>query len=172
MEAKGFHRLQMRGDTAIVQLTRGRTAQIDIADAEAVSRHFWRAICPSKGKFYAVTDIVDECGRRRVVYLHRFLMSPEVGEEVDHIDGDALNNRRANLRVCTPGQNKSNLPRPTTNTSGVKGVVAYRSPGMWRAQIQVEKRVIHLGIFSSKVEAAAAYAAASRKYHGEFGRTE
>lgn len=112
-------------------------------------------------------------GRKRYL-AHRLAWLYVTGEwpdgEVDHINGDRDDNRLANLRLATHAENQKNYPKPRTNTSGVKGVHWSASRGKWIAKICVNYRRIFLGQFDDINEAAAAYAAASAQYHGEFGR--
>ncbi len=93
-------------------------------------------------------------------------------DEVDHRDLDKTNNRLANLRDATRSQNSANKPAQSNNKSGLKGVSWF--PGSvsnpWRAAIGYEKKQIHLGLFSTKEEAHAAYVAAAERLYGEFGR--
>jgi hypothetical protein len=106
--------------------------------------------------------------------MHRMLLRPYKDEEVDHINGDGLDNRRVNLRTCTHSENMRNRKRLITNTSGYTGV-SYSSDmkrkKRWLAQIRVGggKR-IHLGRFYTKEEAAVTYDEAAKKYHKEFAR--
>jgi hypothetical protein len=83
---------------------------------------------------------------------------------VDHRDRNVGNNTWDNLRDATRQQNNANsAPR---SALGVKGV--YRSRGKYRAQITINGRYLHLGVFRSVVEAAEVYQAAAKKHHGEF----
>jgi hypothetical protein len=94
--------------------------------------------------------------------------------EVDHRDGNGLNNRRrSNLRVCSHSQNGANQKKHKNNTSGFKGVVLYKDNRSrpWCARIKVEGRHIYLGYFATPDEAAKAYDAAAIRLHGEFART-
>ena len=92
-------------------------------------------------------------------------------EQIDHIDGDKLNNRWSNLREATHSENQHNRGIISTNTSGYKGVYWYRSRGKWRAQISFDRRNPKvLGYFDNIEDAAAAYAKAAREFHGEFAR--
>ncbi|ELY4545837.1 HNH endonuclease [Cronobacter sakazakii] len=110
------------------------------------------------------------------VRVHRIIWVLKHGEippsfVVDHIDGDKLNNRISNLRLCTQNQNTLNRRMHSNNSSGLKGVYFNDSPRnrkKWIAQITVEKKKIRLGRFKTKEEAHKAYVAASRQYHGEF----
>lgn len=107
--------------------------------------------------------------------MHRLIMDPATGMDVDHINGDGLDNRRSNLRVVTRSQNLQNS-RPRKGTrSRFKGVdwVRYGVAGQtrWRARITVNRRSIHLGHFQDEQAAADAYDAAAREYFGAHALT-
>lgn len=93
-------------------------------------------------------------------------------DEVDHRNTVPGDDRWANLREATSAQNSWNTPKRRNNTSGVKGVTRHPKSGKWHARIRVNNGRVHLGYFTDINEAAAAYAAASKKFHGEFARTE
>jgi hypothetical protein len=88
--------------------------------------------------------------------------------EIDHKNGNPADNRIANLRQCSHAQNTRNVAR-RSNRSGFKGIYRHRSK--WRAEITVNGRRIHIGVYSTAQDAADAYDAAARFYHGEFART-
>jgi hypothetical protein len=89
---------------------------------------------------------------------------------IDHINGDPLDNRICNLRLCDHSLNMANRGAPANNTSGVKGVVWDRSRGKWAARICVNYKTINLGRFDNIGAAASAYSKAASRYFGEFGR--
>ncbi|MBV8473755.1 MAG: HNH endonuclease, partial [Hyphomicrobiales bacterium] len=93
-------------------------------------------------------------------------------ERVDHRHGKEAGNGWANLRLCTPSQNRANTAIPSHNTSGVKGVCFHKATSKWQAQIGVNGKTAHLGIFATKEEAAEAYAKAAREHFGEFARLD
>lgn len=101
--------------------------------------------------------------------LHRWLILDGVpGKEVvDHIDGDKLNNRRSNLRVCSQSENSKNTRLGRNNTSSAKGV-SQDANGHWRARIWKDRKEIRIGTFDTVEEAKAAYDKAARELHGEF----
>jgi hypothetical protein len=105
--------------------------------------------------------------------LHRLIAGAEDGQMVDHINGDILDNRRCNLRICTNGQNQQNQRLRPENPNGFKGVhcrsdvVSLRK---YRAQIYVGDRKVNLGHFATAEEAAAAYDRAALEHFGEFAR--
>lgn len=87
---------------------------------------------------------------------------------VDHVDGDGLNNRWANLRLASISQNNANARRRRDNTSGFKGVS--RRGASYEARIQHEGRRLNLGRYDTAEEAHAAYAKAAQRLFGKFGR--
>lgn len=110
-------------------------------------------------------------GRTNPRTLHRLLIDAPSGTHVDHINGDKLDNRRENLRVVSPSINQANRKRLNKNNrSGIRGV-AYRpslsARNPWRAQIMVDRRQIHLGLFATEAEAVARRRAAELEHYGE-----
>lgn len=99
-------------------------------------------------------------------------MEPPAGIDIDHRDGNSLNNRRANLRLATHAQNQHNRKAYATNTSGYKGVSYYRPTGKWVARIELKGKCKGLGYFFTPEAAHAAYIAAAKELHGEFARWE
>lgn len=112
------------------------------------------------------------CGRYLTFSLHREILGAAPGVEVDHINGDGLDNRRANLRLSSRQGNNCNKPAYKNNKSGYKGVSLCRRDGGWRAQIQVDGRVRNLGTFKTPEDAHVAYCAASIRLHGDFSRVD
>lgn len=102
------------------------------------------------------------------MYLHRALMLPPVGLDVDHVDGNGLNNTRRNLRVCSRRENLQNL-RGRSNKFGAKGV--YASHERFAARIKFNGVYKYLGAFSTVKEAAAAYDRAALELFGVFAAT-
>lgn len=107
--------------------------------------------------------------------LHRllaqaFIPNPEGKPEVDHIDGDKLNNDLSNLRWATRSENQRNRGKQSNNTSEFKGVSFHKRSGKWQAYIKVDGKRKHLGLFHTKEEAAAVYEEAAKELHGEFYR--
>jgi hypothetical protein len=99
-------------------------------------------------------------------YLHRLVAGLKHGDghEVDHINRDRLDCRRANLRSVTAGQNRQNLTPRKRSTSGYRGVSWHKGAGKWLAEAKVAGKHYYLGLFADEVEAGAA-AAACRARH-------
>lgn len=103
----------------------------------------------------------------RIVYAISNGVDP-VGFDIDHIDGNGLNNSPKNLRIATRAENMRNRGKNKNNTSGSKGVYWHKQRQKWLAAIKINGRFKSLGLFSSTSEAAAAYESASRELFGEF----
>lgn len=153
----------------LIKLTQGQVALVDDADFEWLDQWKWCAYKNRYGKFCAARQA--SAPKRRTIYLSRLICGAVVGEQIDHKNGDSLDNRRCNLRFCTASQNQWNRSAQKDNTSGFKGVTWHKQHSLWMARINVYSRQIHLGLFSTAVEAGRAYKIAARKYHGEFSRT-
>ncbi len=158
--------IRIDGDTAFVPLTRGFEAAIDAADAMLVEGYNWSVLLTKYGHAYAQrTAQID--GKRYAILMHRAVLDAVPGRDVDHIDGDGLNNRRANLRECTHKQNMANAVVSRRSQLGMKGAYADKR-GRFRASIEVNRKTIHLGSYDTPEEAAAAYRGAAKLVHGKF----
>jgi hypothetical protein len=150
----------------LVALTRGKSAIVDAVDLPVVQGFRWRAVFDG-WHWYAVREEM-HAGRQRQIRMHRSILGASAGSEVDHRDGDGLNNRRSNLRPATSAQNQHNRRKQCNNTSGFKGVD--RRGDLWRARISAGNKRLELGLFATPELAHAAYADAAVKLHGEFAR--
>ena len=112
----------------------------------------------------------------KTLAFHRIVSGATKGCFVDHANGNTLDNRRVNLRICSMAENNRNKRSNRKGSiAGYKGVSyvpqAYKDKP-WQASIQVDKKRISLGYYADPKSAHDAYCVASEKYHGEFGRTE
>lgn len=160
-----------------IPLTQGQFALVDDEDYEYLIQWKW---CAKQrvgtNVFYATTkeSIKGKPAgyKRKMLYMHRVILGVADSNVLcDHKNGNPLDNRRCNLRTCTASQNIMNVRLTSRNTSGFKGVFWNKNLHKWRVQIVANKKQIHIGHFQKKEEAAAAYAVAAEKYHGEYANT-
>ena len=155
--------------TREIPLTQGKFALVDDDVYEWASKYKWYAL-RRKGTFYARRNAWIWPIQKGVL-LHREIMQPPHGVMIDHIDGNGLDCRRANMRLASKAENQRNSRRPSNNTSGYKGVCWYKPLRKWKASIKHDGKTMHIGYFDDLEAAAHAYDDAARKYHGEFART-
>ncbi len=148
-----------------IRLSQGKVAAVDDEDFEYLNQWKWWYSdgCAKKSVYMN--------GKRKPAgaYMHRLIMNTPPGMDTDHINGNSLDNRRCNLRVCTHAENLRNKAK-TKGTSKYKGVHWHKADNKWRAQIGVDWGKLHLGNFHTEEEAALAYNEAALKHFGEFAR--
>lgn len=157
----------MHADPAVeIPLTGGLVAVVDAQDAARIlGMGAWQTT-----RYPHVTyarKSLYRAGRYTSVNMHSVILGVPL---VDHVNGDGLDNRRANLRPATVGENALNRSRRSDNTSGYKGVSRNGDNGRWRAYINRDGRRLSLGSFGSAEEAARAYDTAALELHGAFAR--
>lgn len=155
-----------------IPLGHERFALVDADIATEISQWRW---CVSgkvaKGrKLYAhrpfkISEDAAWKGNTAWVKLHIFIARPPPGMEVDHINGDTMDNRRQNLRWAT---NQQNCINRRTDRHGLRGV--YPADGSWSARIKTHSKQINVGRYATPADAAHAYDEAARRVHGEFAR--
>lgn len=154
----------MGGFLLQITLKNGAVIQIDEEDYAIVEKHRWYTTkSGSRKKTYACTKI-----NGQKVLIHRIILSAESGQVVDHINGDGMDNRKVNLRLCTHTQNLWNQKKNKNNRSGYKGVFYSQHHGRWAAEINADRTRHFLGYFEVIEDAARAYNEAAIKYHGHF----
>lgn len=161
------HRIE--GDIAYIPLSRGLEAIIDLADLHLVKDRIWHAETAAHGlTYYAVSNRKEGEGPGKV-RMHRLLMDAPDELEVDHRDRNGIHNRRHNLRLATPAQNKANVGVRSHNGTGFKGVARDKRTCRFYARINIGNgKVKYLGVFASAEMAYEAYQKAAREYHGDF----
>ena len=129
---------------------------IDAEDAEKCKQFKWRLQGP-----YACNDLI---------YLHHLILdcAPVKGKHADHINGNSLDNRKINLRMCSCSENSSNRGKQENNKSGYKGVCWNKLINKWYVQIRKNSKVYYLGVFDDKDEAAKVWNKKAVELHGEF----
>jgi len=154
-----------------IPLTQGQVALIDDDDFDLVSKHKWFAHwSPEIKSFYALTNIRKPNGKWSIIGMHRLIMGAKKGQQVDHIHHRTLDNRKSELRLCSPSQNQHNQGIRASNTSGYKGVSWHRQRQKWRAQIRLNRKNKYLGLYDTPEQAHAAYCLAAAELHGDFAR--
>lgn len=154
-----------------LQLKYGYVTIVDDEDYEFLMQWKWRVANFNKPNAIKYADrSVWVNGKCVKVLLHRLLMQPPKGLVVDHIDGDGLNNQRANLRICTIAENSCNKRSNRASSSKYLGVCFVRKYGMWQSAIEKNGVSIHIGSFKSEMDAALAYDRRAIEIHGEFAR--
>lgn len=163
-------------DPVEIPLTKGYVAIVDPVDADLLDLN-WYAMESQSGRAYAQRYDYAFKPRRRI-WMHRVILSrmigrePREGEEVDHINGHGIDNRRCNLRLSSHQQNMCNTKKQSNNKSGYKGVSWHKRSQKWTAQIHIDRKVTYLGVFDTPEEAHRIYVEAARKHYGEFFREE
>ena len=151
-----------------ILLTQNKYAFVDDEDFENLNQYKWRYRLG-----YAVrTTLAKESSRdqRRDIRMHRQIMNCDDNLEVDHIDGNALNNIRSNLRTCTHGQNMSNRKSSNVSQSKYLGVSWHKGNKMWQANISSDGKQKNLCYSVDEIECAKAYDKAAKELHGVFAR--
>lgn len=146
----------------------GRVALLDPADHDRLGAFRWQ-ICRQGAIAYARRRVALPTGVRKTVYLHREVLRAPAGLVVDHVNGDGLDCRRANLRLVTQAANVWNRG-PRHGTSNYVGVSWHVRDQAWVAHLQVDGERRHLGYFDDEEEAARARDLAAIAHFGEMAR--
>lgn len=154
-----LEKLKSESPTRLIDVGSGLYALIDADNFDWLASWSWRVDAPCGDYPYAVC----RANRQR---MHRLVMHAKPGQMVDHINGDTLDNRRSNLRICTAVQNRQNS-KPQGGRK-FKGVVKKRSK--YEPVIRVNGRIVRLGVFDLPETAARAYDSAAAHFFGQFAR--
>lgn len=157
-----------------ISLTQGQVAQVADNDYERLLEVKWLARWNALTQlFYASRQVATGCSKMRHLYMHNAIWEWHHGPipddlTVDHIDRNTLNNQLSNFRLATFSQQMQNRGLFKNNKSGYRGVGWHKGCEKWQARIRVDGKLIHLGYYDDKDDAARAYDAAARIHFGEF----
>jgi hypothetical protein len=155
-----------------ITLTRGQVAIVDSFDYDWLNQWKWFAHYEKKTEsFYACRSVVEN-KKRGTIWMHRQILGLSAldGKIGDHKNSEkTLDNRRENLRVSTQAQSLMNRRKCKRNRCGAKGVSL--NNGTYLVRIGIGGKTIYIGRRKTINEAELLYAEASKKYHGDFGRT-
>ncbi len=156
-------------------LSRGYYATVNDADFDMLLKYKWHCKFDQKSpQLKYAYHVNNRNGNRYTISMHRLLLGLVKfdGKIVDHIDGDGLNNQRANLRICTHRENvRSQRPQRRKKTSAHKGVWWSTTRKRWIAQIRVDNKQIKLGQYKTEAEGIVAYDVAAKLCFGNFAWT-
>ncbi len=144
-----------------IPLTRGYFAIVDADDYERLNQYKWHVKVKSNGHYAYRTQ-----GRKKIA-MHRQILNAPPDMYCDHINHNGLDNRKANLRLCTPQQNAYNR-KPLDRTSRYKGVFWNSEMRKWRTEIKHNSQTIFIGYFDYEADAAIAYDDWAAELFGEF----
>jgi hypothetical protein len=131
----------------VIPLSQGKFAIVDDDDFEKVNSHKW-CIKKTTHNLYAKRAL-----NGKTISMHQIILEPQVGYIVDHINGNGLDNRKENLRLCTHSENMKNIKVRKDNSSGVRGVSWNKTAKKWHCQIQNNGKKIYLGLYKDLEEA-------------------
>lgn len=153
----------------IIYSSRGHPIKISPEDYDHLCRRRWHIgptgyVCG----WERVYSADKKTSRAKTITMHRLIMKPPNGMHVDHINQDKSDNRRENLRLCTPLQNTHNQGPRRNSSSGYKGVYWSKKDKRWYVQLHVEKKKSTFGFFKKVEDAVKRYNEVAIEYHGEF----
>ena len=152
-----------------IPLTNGGVSLVDIADVELVNQHRWFRRRSNRGRTFYATSTAHVGSRQ--IHMHRLILQPEPYMQIDHKNGDGLDNRRSNIRVATQAENNRNR-QVISGVSRYKGVSLCNGPRLksirWMSGITYNNKTVYLGIFPNEIDAALAYDEKAKELFGEF----
>ena len=149
-----------------IELTQGKCALVDDGDYKMLMCKKWHAVnIRSKCELERWAAAFSKNNKK--IYMHRIVCSAPKGYVVDHINGNGLDNRRSNLRIC---KHKMNTRNRGQNNGRLFPKGVSKSNDVFRCRIEVDGKKIELGRYRTVTEAAMVYDEAAKKYFGEFAR--
>jgi len=161
-------------DYVEIDVGHGLKTIVDKADYDLIKDYTWFAAKNTDKIRYAQTNIKKD-GKYTIIHLHWLILSDiPIGMVRDHINGDGLDNRRDNLRICKPKHNSRNQKRHRDAVHSKYKGVTYNGQSNrrrpWVSRIIVDYKQIYLGYYETELEAAKAYDVGAKRYFGEYAR--
>ena len=153
--------IEVQGESVVLEglgmkeipLTQGKVALVDDEDYETLIEYTW-CVSNEKCTSYAARATSRKVGHKKI-RMHRYILNAAVGQIVDHIDGNGLNNQKSNLHFVTSRGNLQNLH--CKKTSKYPGVYRVNRKHRWASQITIGGRIKYLGLFPTEEDAFIAY---------------
>lgn len=167
---KKSNKYDLSGEYGIGYLSSGYKFYFDLDDYEKINNFCWHK---HKDGYLRTRVGVYSNGKNHYELMHRWILNLSDSKlEVDHINGNIFDNRKANLRIVSGFDNAKNMRLPRDNKSGHKGVCFSNRENKWKAYIQYNNKKIHLGTFSLYDDAVKVRELAEIKYFGEYNRVK
>ena len=141
-----------------IELTNGYKAIIDDENFKLLNQWKW--------SYHRIGYAI----RKSNILMHRLIMNCPKNKTIDHINGNKLDNRKINLRICSLSENLKNQKLRINNTSGYKGVSFEKRRNKWRSQIKIGRQVKEIGQFKTAIQAAMAYDLWAKNIYGEYAK--
>lgn len=154
-----------------ILLTQNKFTLIDDEDFELIDKYKWH-VRKHRCVFYAQHCYRDKENKRtKSIQMHRLIMGiDDPNIQIDHINGNGLDNRKCNLRICNNSQNHMNRKKQKNCSSKYKGVSWHKLKNKWSSYIKIRGKLKYLGDFIDEKEAAKKYDIMAIKFFGEFAQ--
>lgn len=149
-----------------IPLTQGLFAIVDDEDFEWLNQWKWSAF-KSRYSYYAQRNQGPR-KKQKTILMHRQILNAQKGQITDHKEHNGLDNRKENIRICTPRQNSQNSRKMKKGSSIYKGVIFHIHKKKWMAQIYHKGINKYLGYFDSEIKAAKVYNKMAKELFGKF----